>query len=92
MFSNATILRRKATLQNLIDQVINAGLLVLVGCSIAAALVVGSPLSASGSQTEMPTSECRSIFDQRVFRASSRDPCLQRLVGTVNAPVGQGWG
>src|ERR1700739_490777 len=34
MSSNATILRRKASLQNLIDQVINAGLLVLVGCSI----------------------------------------------------------
>jgi hypothetical protein len=33
--------------------------------------------------------EWQSLFDQHAFRASSHDP---RLVGTVNAPVGQGWG
>ena len=92
MFSNATIARHKATLQNLIDQVINAGLIALVGCSIAAALAIGAPMSAGGSQTAMPTSEWRSLVDQRIFRASSHERRMQRLVGTVNAPIGQGWG
>jgi hypothetical protein len=85
-------LRHKAALQNLIDQVINAGLIALVGCSIAAALVIGAPVSAGGSQTAMPTLEWRPLFDQHVFRASSHEPRVQRLVGTVNAPIGQGWG
>ena len=92
MFSNAAIARHKLALQTLFDQVINAGLIALVGCSIAAALAIGAPMSAGGSQTAMPTSEWRSLFDQRVFRASSHEPRMQRLVGTVNAPVGQGWG
>jgi hypothetical protein len=92
MFSNVASARHKATLQNLIDQVINAGLIALVGCSIAAALVIGVPMSAGGSQIAMPTSEWRSLFDQRVFRASSHEWRMQRLVGTVNAPIGQGWG
>jgi hypothetical protein len=92
MFSNATIEGNKATLKNLIDQMINAGLIALVGCSIAAALAIGAPMSAGGSQTAMPTSEWRSLFDQRVFRASSHEPRLQRLVGTVDAPIGEGWG
>ena len=35
MFSIATIPGHQATLQKLIDQVINAGLVALVGCSIA---------------------------------------------------------
>jgi hypothetical protein len=90
MFSIAAIARHKATLQKLIDQVINAGLIALVGCSIAAALAIGVPMSADSSP--MPMSEWRSLFDQGVFRASSHEPRLQRLVGTVNAPVGQGWG
>ena len=67
-------------------------LIALVGCSIAAVLAIGAPMSAGGSQTAMPTSEWRSLFDQRVFRASSHEPRMQRLVGTVKAPVGQGWG
>ena len=92
LFSNVAIARHKATLQNLIDQVINAGLIALVGCSIAAALAIGAPMSAGGSQTAMPTSEWRSLFDQRVFRASSHQPRMQHLVGIVNAPIGQGWG
>ena len=92
LFSNVAIARHKATLQNLIDQVINAGLIALVGCSIVAALAIGAPMSAAGSQTAMPTSEWRSLFDQRAFRASSHEPRMQRLVGTVNAPIGQGWG
>jgi hypothetical protein len=93
MFSNAAIARHKATLQNLIDQVINAGLIALVGCSIAAALAIGVPMSAGGgTQAAMPTSEWRSLFDQRVFRASRHEPRMQRLFSTVNAPVGQGWG
>ena len=84
-------LRHKTNLQNLIDQVINVGLISLVGGSIAAALAIGAPMSAAGSQTAMPTAEWRSL-DQRVLRASSHQQHMQRLVGTVNAPVGQGWG
>ena len=83
--------RHKATLQNLIDQVINAGLISLVGGSIAAALAIGAPMSAAGSQTAMPTAEWRSL-DQRVLSASSHEQRMQHLIGTVNAPVGQGWG
>jgi hypothetical protein len=49
-------------------------------------------MSAGGSQTAMPTSEWRSLFDQRVFRPSNHELRLQRVVGTVDAPVGQGWG
>jgi hypothetical protein len=90
MFSNDAIARNKVTIQNLIDQVINAGLIALVGGSIAAALAIGPPMSAGG--TQMPTSEWPSLFDQRVFRASSHEPRTQRLFSTVNAPVGQGWG
>jgi hypothetical protein len=89
IFSNAAIARHKATLEKLIDQVINAGLIALVGCSIATALLLGGRMSAGNSQTAMPTSEWRSLFDQGVFRASSREP---RLVGTVNSPIGEGWG
>jgi hypothetical protein len=92
MFSNAAIARHKVTFQNLFDQVINAGLIALVGCSIAAALAIGGPVSAGGSQTAMPTSEWRSLLDQRVVRTSSHEPRMQRLVGTVDAPIGQGWG
>jgi hypothetical protein len=92
MFSKAAIAHHKATLQNLIDQVTNAGLNALVGCSIAAVLAIGAPMSTGGSQTAMPTSEWRSPCDQRVFRASSHEPRMQRLFGIVNAPIGQGWG
>jgi hypothetical protein len=81
--------RCQQALLNLIDQVINAGFIALIGCSIAAALAIGGPMSGGGSQTAMASSEWRSLFDQRVFHASSQEP---RLVGFVNAPVGQGWG
>ena len=81
-----------ATLRNLTDQVINAGLIAVVGGSIAAALAIGTPMSADDSQTTMPTSEERSLFDQHIFRASSQEPHMQRLVGSVFAPVGEGWG
>jgi hypothetical protein len=84
--------RHKATLHNLIDQVINAGLIALIGCSIAAALVVGAPMPAGGTQAAMPTAERRSLLDQHIIPASPYEPRMQRLVGTVNAPVGQGWG
>ena len=84
--------RHKATLHNLIDQVINAGLIALVGCSIATALAIGAPMPDGGTLAAMPTSEWRWLFDQNVFSASPYEPRMQRLVGTVNAPVGQGWG
>jgi hypothetical protein len=77
--------RYKATLHNLMDQVINAGLIALIGCSIAAALAFGAPMPAGGTQAAMP-------LDQLIFPASPFEPRLQRLVGTVSAPVGQGWG
>jgi hypothetical protein len=77
--------RYQATLHNLIDQVINASLIALICCSIAAALAIGALIPAGGTQTAMP-------LDQRVFPASPSEPRMQRLVGTVNAPVGQGWG
>jgi hypothetical protein len=92
MFSSAATARHRATLQNLIDQAINAGLFALVGCSIAAAFAIGAPMPVGDTQTAMLTSEWRSLFDQRVFRASSHAPRIQHLVGLVNAPVGQGWG
>ena len=78
--------------KNLIDQLINAGLIAIVGGSIAAALAIGVPMSADGSQTAMPTSEGRSLFNPHVFRTPSNEPRTRRLVGTVDAPVGQGWG
>ena len=77
--------RYKATLHNLMDQVINAGLIALIGGSIAAALAIGTPMPADSTQAAEP-------LDQRVFPASAYEPRAQRLVGTVNAPVGQGWG
>ena len=93
MFSNAdTIGRQKAIIQNLIDQAVNTGLIALVGCAIAAALAIGAPMSAGGMQAAMPTSEWRSPLDQRAVRAPCPEPCMQRLVGTTSAPVGQGWG
>jgi hypothetical protein len=93
MFSNTAVARLKGSVQSLLDQVINAGLIALVGGSIAAALAIGAaPMSTGGSETAMPTAEWRSLFDQDVFRAPSHQPRTQRLVGTVDAPVGQGWG
>ena len=92
MFSNATIGRQKAIIQNLIDQAVNSGLIALVGCSIAAALAIGAPMSAGGTQAAMPTSEWRSPLDQRAVRSACPEPCMQRLVGTTSAPIGRGWG
>ena len=92
MFSSAAIARHRATLQNLIDLAINAGLFALVGCSIAAAFAIGAPTPAGDAQAAILTSEWRSLFDQRVFRASSHEPRIQHQVGLVNAPVGQGRG
>ena len=87
----------KATLHNLIDQLINAGLIALIGGSIAAALAIGGPEPASGTQA-MTMSESRSLLDQHIFPASPYEPRMQhelpmqRLAGTLNAPIGQGWG
>jgi hypothetical protein len=89
MFSNAARERNKATTQNWIDQLFNAGLVVFVGCSMAAALAIGSSMSGD-AQVTMPTSEW--LFDQNVFRSSRHELLAQRLSSTVNAPVGQGWG
>jgi hypothetical protein len=77
-------------LQNRIDRMLNASPIALIGCSIAAALAFGTPIYPGGLQTVMPMSEWQSLFDY--FRTSSHDPRPQRLVDTVNAPVGQGWG
>ncbi len=84
--------RHKATFHKLIDQVFNTGLIALIGLAIAAALAVGAPMPAAGPEAAMPTSERRSLLDQHIVPASPYEPRLQRLVGLVNAPVGQGWG
>jgi hypothetical protein len=67
----------------------------LAGCSIAAALAIGAPMSAGGTPAAMPTSEWRSLLDQRVVGAPRHEPRMQHLVGTVTGvaePIGQGWG
>ena len=89
MFSNGTIGRNKPTIQNLIDQAFNAGLVALIVGSIAAAMAIGGPVSAGGTQPAIPVLEWRSLLDQHVVRAPCPEPCMRRLVG---APVGQGWG
>jgi hypothetical protein len=66
--------------------------IALAGCSIAAALAIGAPMSAGGTQAAMPTSECRSLPDQRVVRAPRHEPRMQRLVSTAIEPNFQGWG
>ena len=91
MFSDCTVERIKAAIQTLIDQVMNASLIALVGGAFAAALAVGASLSAD-TQAAMPTSESRSLLDQPGFRAGRHEPRLPRLFSTVNAPIGQGWG
>jgi hypothetical protein len=92
MFSNGTIGRNKPTIQNLIDQAFNAGLVALIVGSIAAAMAIGGPVSAGGTQPAIPVLEWRSLLDQHVVRAPCPEPCMRRLVGAVGAPVGQGWG
>jgi hypothetical protein len=92
MFSHAIIERDKATIQNLIDQAVNTGLIALAGGSIAGVLAIGAPMCPGDTQAAMPTLEWRSPLDQRAVRALCPEPCVQRLVSTVGAPVGQGWG
>ena len=84
--------RLKATFHNLIDQMLNAGLIALVGGSLVAALAVGAPMPASNTQAAMPTSEWRSLLNQHISPTSPYEARMQRLVGSVDAPVGQGWG
>jgi hypothetical protein len=84
--------RQKAILHNLIDQMINTGLIALIGCSIVAALATGASMPVGETQAAMPTSEWRSLLNQHIFPASPYEPRMQRLVGIVDAPVGQGWG
>jgi hypothetical protein len=84
--------RHKAILHNLIDQMINAGLIALIGGSIVVALATGASMPVGETQAAMPTSEWRSLLNQHIFPASPYEPRMQRLVGTVDAPVGQGWG
>ena len=84
--------RHKPIVHKLIDQMFNAGLVALIGGSVAAALAIGAPMPNSAAQAAMPTSEWRSLLNQHVVPASPYEPRMQRLVGTVDAPVGQGWG
>jgi hypothetical protein len=91
MFSDCTVERIKAAIQTLIDQVMNASLIALVGGAFAAALAVGASLSAD-TQAAMPTSESRSLLDQPGFRVGRHEPRLPRLFSTVNAQVGQSRG
>jgi hypothetical protein len=89
MFSSDAIERNKVT-RNLIDQVFNAGLIALVGCSIVAALAIGARMSAMQAAT--PTSEWPLLLDQGAARDPCYEPRMQRLFNTVSAPAGQGWG
>jgi hypothetical protein len=90
MFSNAALERNKAIAQNWIDQLFNASLMGVVGCSMAAVLAIGGPTSAGDAQVTIPMSE--RLLDQHVFRASYHEPLTQQLFRPTNAPVGQGWG
>jgi hypothetical protein len=76
----------------LTDHMLNAGLIALVGLSIAAALVFGAPIPAAGISAVMPAVERRSLLDQHIVPASPYEPRMRRLVGSANAPLGQGWG
>jgi hypothetical protein len=78
MFGNDAIERNKAT-RNLIDQVFNAGLIALVGCSIVAALAIGGRMSAGGMQAATPTSEWPLLLDQGAARDRCHEPHIQRL-------------
>jgi hypothetical protein len=69
--------------------------IALAGCAIAAAFAIAAPMSAGGTQAAMPTSEWRSLLDQRVVRAARHEPRMQRLVSADIVPLGQGgegWG
>jgi hypothetical protein len=92
MSSNTAIAHRKSPLRKLLDLLINASLVALVGCSIAAALAFRPLMPGDATQTAMPTVELHSLFDQGDVRASSHQLRGLRVVDTVNAPVGQGWG
>lgn len=92
MFGNATIERNRAIGRNLIGQAVNTGLIAFAGCSIAVAVAHAATTSAGGTRAAAPTSEWRSLLDQRVALATRHDPRMQRLAGTVIAPVGEGWG
>jgi hypothetical protein len=67
-------------------------MIALAGCSIATALTIGSPMSAGDTQAAMPTSEWRSLRDQRVVHAPCHEPPMQRPASIVIVPIGEGWG
>jgi hypothetical protein len=69
-------------------------MIAFAGCSIAAAVTVGAAMSAGGTQAAMPTSEWRSLLDQRVVLVSAphHEPRMQRPASTVITLIGQGWG
>ena len=90
MFSNAAIERNNAICRNWIDQMFNAALMAVVGCSAAAVLAVGGPLPDCSPHVMVLNAE--RLVDQHVLRASSNEPFLQEVSGETNAPVGQGWG
>lgn len=68
------------------------GMIVLAGCSIAAALAAAVPISAGGTRASEVVLPSGSRLEQRATFAPAHEPRLRRLAGTVVAPVGEGWG
>ena len=92
MFDNTASECRKVSIRNLIDPLVNAGLIILAGGAIAAALAIGTPLPAGRPSAAAPTLECRTPLDQRVVRAPCAAPRLLRLAGPITQPISFGWG
>ena len=92
MFDNTASECSKVSIRNLIDPVVNAGLIALAGGAIAAALAIGTPLHAGGPSAAAPTLECHMPLDPRIVHAPCPAPHLLRLAGPVPQPIGLGWG
>jgi hypothetical protein len=76
-----------------LDRVTNAGVIALVGCSIAVAFAIGAAMPADGgTQAATAVPEWRTPSDPSVFQAARPEVRKQRLFSTAIAPVGQGWG
>ena len=67
-------------------------MIALAGCSIAAALAIGTPMSAAGTQVAMPRAEWRSFPGQRAFAAPCPERHRELVVSPIIDPIGPGWG
>jgi hypothetical protein len=73
MFSNVIVGSNIHKFRDLIDTVVNIGLIIiLVSAPIVVALAIGAaPMSTGDTLIAMPTSEWQSNFDQHVIRPPS---------------------